>query len=62
MDLSGLVNIENSENYDHIVPLASYGLNDVTNIQLLCSKCNKKKSGGTAITSYKYQTWYSYDE
>jgi len=61
-DLSGMVNLQNLENYDHMVPLARHGLNDVSNIQLLCRECNQKKLAGRAITSSKYQSWYLYDE
>ncbi|MEP7348784.1 MAG: HNH endonuclease [Sphingorhabdus sp.] len=32
------------EHYDHIVPLKAGGVNDLTNIQLLCDKCNLVKS------------------
>ncbi|WDE00740.1 HNH endonuclease [Thalassomonas actiniarum] len=61
-DLSGMVNIENLENYDHIVPLAEHGLNDISNIQLLCKECNQtEKRDGQAVTSNKYQSWYRYD-
>lgn len=61
-DLSGTLNLNNQENYDHIVPLAKYGLNDVSNIQLLCKECNQKeKRAGNAITSNRYQSWYLYD-
>ena len=60
-DLSGILNLENLENYDHIVPLARHGLNDVSNIQLLCYECNQKKLAGRAITSNIYQSWYPYD-
>ena len=44
-DLSGIMDIEEQyENqYDHIVPLEDGGLNDVSNMQLMCSKCNKEK-------------------
>jgi len=60
-DLSGQVNLANHENYDHIVPLARHGLNDVSNIQLLCKQCNQiEKKAGKAITSRSYQSWYSY--
>lgn len=62
-DLSGTMSIENVKNYDHIVPLAKYGLNDVSNIQLLCKECNQvEKRAGQAETSNKYQSWYTYDE
>lgn len=61
-DLSGLANIENVENYDHIVPLSQYGLNDVSNLQLLCVHCNQiEKKDGAAITSGRYQQWYPTD-
>ena len=57
-DLSGVVNISNLEHYDHIVPLAQGGLNDVSNVQLLCQDCNLKKSGREAGTSNIYEAWY----
>jgi hypothetical protein len=58
MDISGLLNISTIENFDHIVPLAQGGLNDITNIQLLCEGCNKAKGHGESITSSKYERWY----
>lgn len=62
-DLTGLVSIENVENYDHIVPLARWGLNEITNLQLLCVPCNQyEKRDGGAVTSGRYQSWYSMDE
>ncbi len=57
-DLSGLISIWCEENYDHIVPLAEGGLNDVTNIQLLCRACNSKKRAGEPVTSDHYEAWY----
>lgn len=58
-DLSGMLNLNNQENYDHIVPLAKHGLNDVSNIQLLCKECNQnEKRAGNAVTSNRYQSWY----
>lgn len=58
-DLSGILNISNIEHFDHIVPLAQSGLNDVTNIQLLCQDCNLKKWRHEATTSDYYEAWYS---
>lgn len=60
-DLSGLLNIWAEDQYDHIVPLARGGLNDVTNIQLLCGDCNRRKSDGKAVTSSQYEDWYEMD-
>jgi 5-methylcytosine-specific restriction endonuclease McrA len=61
-DLSGLTNLANSENYDHIVPLGRHGLNDVSNLQLLCAECNQiEKKDGHGRTSSEYQTWYAPD-
>jgi hypothetical protein len=57
-DLSGLITIGSDKNFDHVVPLAQGGLNDVTNVQLLCDGCNSRKSAGEAITSDFYQAWY----
>ena len=57
-DLSGILNIRNTKNYDHVVPLVRGGLNDISNIQLLCQSCNAKKKGRPAITSNVYEAWY----
>lgn len=59
MDLSGILNISNSENYDHTVPLAKGGLNDVSNLQLLCADCNSRKSHRVVAASDLYEAWYS---
>lgn len=58
-DLSGVLSIGSIENYDHIVPLAQGGLNDVTNIQLLCQRCNLEKRDDGPQTSDLYETWYT---
>ena len=42
VNLSGLQDTWPDEHFDHLVPLAAGGLNDVTNIQLLCGTCNRK--------------------
>ncbi len=61
-DLSGIISIGNIENYDHMVPLAKGGLNDVSNIQLLCRDCNQQKRHHYSSTSDYYESWYSIDE
>lgn len=62
-DLSGLLDCEDnsSVHYDHMVSLRSGGLNDVCNIQLLCRKCNLKKSADS-FTGITYQDWYDFEE
>ncbi len=57
-DLTNTINTLQNENYDHIVPLDLYGVNDPCNIQLLCEKCNKKKSNKKITTSEKYYGWW----
>ncbi|WP_374982732.1 HNH endonuclease [Streptomyces fradiae] len=57
-DLSGLVDSFPAANYDHMIPLARGGLNDVTNIQLLCERCNLRKSDKITHPSNQYRRWY----
>lgn len=57
-DLSGLIAVDQKQHYDHIVPLNLFGANDPTNIQLLCQKCNLKKSGNVIETSELYSKWW----
>jgi len=57
-DLSGILNVWSEDHFDHIVALAAGGLNDVTNIQLLCGACNLKKGDSEAFTSNSYEDWY----
>jgi len=57
MDISRLVAIGNKKHFDHIVPLAQGGLNDVTNIQLLCETCNTGKGHRTTNTSARVELW-----
>jgi hypothetical protein len=53
--LAALINQLETERYDHIVPLALFGANDVTNLQLLCEPCNLEKSAGNIPVSKLYQ-------
>ncbi len=57
-DLSGILSLHNDVNFDHIVPLASGGLNDISNLQLLCGNCNKSKGHSSCVTSLYYERWY----
>jgi hypothetical protein len=53
--LAAIINRLDTERYDHIVPLASYGANDVTNLQLLCEPCNLRKAADDSPVSRMYQ-------
>jgi len=57
-DITGLINIGNTENFDHIISLEEGGLNDVTNIQLLCETCNKSKGKRQQLSSSHYEKWF----
>ncbi len=57
-DLSGLLSVGYSQHLDHIVPLAQGGVNDVTNLQLLCGQCNLEKGANFAPVSSNYEAWY----
>jgi hypothetical protein len=58
-DLTGLIAVDQKQHYDHIVPLNLSGANDPSNIQLLCEKCNLKKSGNIIETSQLYLKWWN---
>ena len=57
-DISGILSNQNALNYDHIVPLALGGINDITNLQLLCRECNFQKKHLSSKTSDKYEKWF----
>lgn len=61
-DLSGQFDVEDERgvHFDHIVPLHNGGINDVSNIQLLCQHCNTSKNA-SSFTSNKYKDWYDFD-
>jgi 5-methylcytosine-specific restriction endonuclease McrA len=46
------VGVRNRYQIDHIIALVAGGPNERSNIQLLCSKCNKRK-GGRTISRYQ---------
>jgi len=52
--LAAVINRLETERYDHIVPLARFGPNDVTNLQLLCEPCNSAKSARQEAVSSLY--------
>ncbi|MCA1566134.1 MAG: HNH endonuclease [Acidobacteria bacterium] len=58
VDLSGLLSTDRQIHYDHMVPLARFGVNDPANIQLLCQACNLKKLMGEGSTSTRYAAWW----
>ncbi len=57
-DLGGTYSPVNRAQYDHIVPLAGGGLNDVSNLQLLCENCNNKKRANRHEPSRIYERWF----
>jgi len=57
-DLTGTMNISNKYHIDHIMPLAQYGLNDISNLQLLCEFCNTSKGNRHTKISIDYEKWY----
>jgi hypothetical protein len=61
-DLSRLLSAWSEDHFDHVVPLAAGGMNDVTNIQLLCGECNRRKGSRHLTTSSSYEDWYPYPQ
>ena len=56
-DLTRLVNPVAQAQFDHIWPLARSGSNDVTNFQLLCSRCNSRKHTRGEASHECYAYW-----
>jgi hypothetical protein len=50
-DLSSLYQTLGKLSIDHIVPIALNGVNDPTNLQILCQACNLQKLGNVVVTS-----------
>ncbi len=47
-----------THNFDHMIPLAVGGLNDITNLQLLCRECNAAKSDQCLDAGETYRRWF----
>ncbi|WP_280315930.1 HNH endonuclease [Nocardia abscessus] len=58
-DLTGVWDSLSSANFDHMIPLANGGLNDVTNLQLLCGNCNGAKSDKSLNAGENYRRWFT---
>lgn len=57
-DLTGVVAVGKLElHIDHIIPLALGGTNDPTNLQCLCSKCNRTKAAATETSAKTNVYW-----
>lgn len=52
--VASTINQLEAERYDHVVPLAAFGPNDLTNLQLLCERCNARKSSSLTPVSRMY--------
>jgi hypothetical protein len=57
-DLGGSYSPINRAEYDHIVPLDLGGLNDVSNLQLLCKECNNRKRAVLEQPGQTYERWF----
>jgi hypothetical protein len=57
-DQSGLMDSQVAPHLDHIVPLELGGLNDLSNMQLLCAECNGRK-GDRISTSTLHRRIYT---
>lgn len=60
VNLTHLINLQEKLHFDHRIPLAKGGMNDVTNLQLLCGNCNLQKSSKNQNASLEYESWYKY--
>jgi len=58
VDLSGLLSADRVDHFDHMVALSACGVNDPSNIQLVCESCNLRKGNQTAITGVRYPPWW----
>ncbi|MFA0557239.1 HNH endonuclease [Vibrio sp. 10N.222.55.A1] len=57
-DLSSMYHTAGKLSIDHMVPLNLGGVNDVSNLQLLCQKCNLEKLGDKIVTTNLHPTYW----
>ncbi|MCZ4387971.1 HNH endonuclease signature motif containing protein [Vibrio alginolyticus] len=57
-DLTGLYATGSALAVDHIVPLANGGVNDPTNLQILCRTCNSQKGARSSNTKFWVATYW----
>ncbi|MFF5084562.1 HNH endonuclease [Actinoplanes sp. NPDC000266] len=57
-NLTGLLDALPADHFDHVVPLAAGGLNDLSNLQLLCESCNLRKSSQLLAPSGQQRRYY----
>lgn len=51
----GKTDLETNLSIDHIIPLASGGQNDISNLQTLCCTCNQQK---TDKTDHRFRRYF----
>jgi HNH endonuclease len=56
-DQSGLMDSQSAPHLDHIVPLELGGLNDLSNMQLLCAVCNGRKGDRISTSTLHKRTY-----
>ncbi|WP_110709237.1 HNH endonuclease signature motif containing protein [Salinicola sp. CR57] len=59
-DLSQSLTTNSRDAIDHVVPLAKGGINDPTNLQILCNSCNSKKGGVNSSTTGSNDLYWDY--
>lgn len=58
-ELPDLISVSQEAHLDHIVPLAEYGLNDVTDLLVLVPETNQAKCAGSDEILFLSERWYS---